>query len=116
VRCLYEHYQARDWLAAARELAPDARLEMPATGESLNGREAVIGMQERYPEPWGDLAVLRVVADGGTSAVAEVEVVTPREIVRCAAFCQSQVRDGLCLLRYGVDYWVTVGGDEPPPR
>jgi len=111
VRSLYERYQARDWTAAALLLHPDVRLQMPATAETLNGRDAVIGMQERYPEPWGDLTVLRVVADAD-AAVAEVEIVAEADTFRCAAFWRA--RDA--QLMEGVEYWVTLGGDEPGPR
>jgi ketosteroid isomerase-like protein len=110
VRTLYERYQARDWAAAAELLHPDAELSMPATAEQQVGREAVLAFQADYPEPWGDLTVLRVVGDGET-AVAETQIVGPSETFRCAAFWQ--VRDG--LLHRGVEYWVTLGGDEPPP-
>ncbi len=112
VRALYESYQARDWSAAAAVLHPDARLSMPATGEVHDGRDAVMALQENYPEPWGDLSVLRVVADGRDTAVAEVEITGPSEVFRCAAFWEA--RDG--RLHRGVEYWVTVGGDEPGPR
>jgi len=110
-RTLYERYQARDWTGAAALLHPDTRLDMPATGERLEGRADVIGLQERYPEPWGDLAVLRVVGSG-TTAAAELEVVAPSEVFRCAAFWEAA--DG--RLARGVEYWVTVGGERPPPR
>jgi ketosteroid isomerase-like protein len=110
---LYERYQARDWPGAAALLHEDAEVDMPATGERLVGRDGVIGFQERYPEPWGDLTVLRVVADdGGTDAVAEVEVVAPAAVFRCAAFWVAEKQ----RLRRGVEYWVTVGGETPPPR
>lgn len=110
---LYRRYQARDWSAAATLLHPDAELDMPATAERLVGRAQVIGLQERYPEPWGDLSVLRAVgsADAAEAAV-ELEVVAPVDVFRCAAFWQ--VADG--LLRRGVEYWVTVAGERPPPR
>ena len=110
VRRLYERYQARDWAAAAELLHPDAELSMPATAEQQVGRDAVLAFQADYPEPWGDLTVLRVIGDGAT-AVAETEIVSPAETYRCAAFWQ--LRDG--RLHRGVEYWVTVGGDEPPP-
>ena len=110
VRTLYERYQERDWPAAAGLLHPEAELSMPATAERLVGRDAVLAFQADYPEPWGDLTVLRVVGDDAT-AVAENEVVAPSETFRCAAFWQ--VRDG--RLHRGVEYWVTVGGDRPPP-
>ena len=112
VRNLYESYQARDWSAAAELLHPDARLEMPATAEVLDGRDRVIALQEHYPEPWGDLSVLRVVSDGGDTAVAEIEIVGPSDVFRCAALWTA--RDG--RLDRGVEYWVTVSGDAPGPR
>ena len=112
VRSLYERYQARDWHAARQLLHPDARLTMPATGEVLTGRDGVIGLQECYPEPWGDLAVLRVVSDGGDTAVAEVEITGPAELFRCAAFWEAH--EG--RLQRGVEYWVTVGAEQPGPR
>jgi hypothetical protein len=110
---LYERYQARDWSGAAALLHPEVRLDMPATGERLVGREQVIALQERYPEPWGDLEVLRVLRDESSAgAAAEIEVVAPVAVFRCAAFWVA--RDH--LLHRGVEYWVTVGGEEPPPR
>ena len=111
VRSLYDSYQARDWAAAALLLHPDVRLQLPATAETLEGRDAVIGLQERYPEPWGDLTVLRVLGDLDTAA-AEVEIVAEAETFRCAAFWRF--RDA--RLSEGVEYWVTLGGDEPGPR
>jgi ketosteroid isomerase-like protein len=110
VRSLYERYQARDWSGAGELLHRDAELDMPATAERLTGRDEVIALQRNYPEPWGDLEVLRVLADG-ESAVAELQVIASDAEFRCAAFWT--VRDG--LLHRGVEYWVTVGGDEPPP-
>ena len=113
VRNLYESYQARDWAEAARLLHPEAELSMPATAERLVGRDALLALQVDYPEPWGELAVLRVVSDeSGPTAVAEIEIVGPAETFRCAAFWQ--VSDG--LLHGGVEYWVTVGGETRPPR
>lgn len=112
VRALYERYQARDWPSAAELLHPDVQLEMPATGEVLVGRERVIGLQERYPEPWGDLSVLRAVSDGENCSVAEIEIVGPSHVFRCAAFWVA--REG--VLHRGVEYWVTVGEEEPGPR
>ena len=55
--------------------------------------------------------MLRVVGQGA-AAVAENDIVGPAETFRCAAFWQA--RGG--LLHRGVEYWVTVDGDEPPPR
>jgi hypothetical protein len=111
VRALYERYQARNWSDAALLLHEGATVEMPATIEQLLGRDQVIGMQRDYPEPWGDLGVLRVLGNE-RSAVAELEVVAPTTVLRCAAFWDV---DG-GLLHRGVEYWVTVGGEEPPPH
>src|SRR5215211_3119736 len=97
VRGLYERYQARDWSGAEELLHRDAELDMPATAERLTGRHQVIALQRNYPEPWGELRVLRVVA-------FDVEF-------RCAAFWLVHMG----LLHRGVEYWVTVGGEEPPP-
>ena len=110
VRRLYEAYQARDWETATTFLHDDATVAMPATRERLDGREDVIGFQRAYPEPWGDLSVLRVVGNEAVAA-AEIEVVAAEDTFRMAAFWQS--KEG--LLHEGVEYWVTVGGEEPPP-
>jgi hypothetical protein len=83
---------------------------MPATDEHLVGREQVIALQRDYPEPWGDLRVLRVVSDGVVT-VAEIEIVGPADLFRCAALWT--IRED--LLDDGVEYWVTVGSDRPPP-
>ncbi len=112
VRRLYEAYQDRDWDIAQRCLHPDAVVEMPATAERLAGRMQVIEFQSQYPEPWGDLAVRRVV-DGGESAAAEIEVIAPDGTVfRMAAFWQ--LSEG--LLRSATEYWVDPGGEPPPGR
>ena len=110
MRALYERYQARNWSDAALLLHEGATLDMPATNEQLLGRDQVIGMQHDYPEPWGDLRVLRVLGND-RRAVAELEVVAPTTVFRCAAFWDV---DG-GLLHRGVEYWVTVGGEVPPP-
>lgn len=109
VRRLYEAYDRRDWDAAAALLHADATVDMPATAERLEGRDAVVAFQRAYPEPWGKLRVLRVVEHADEAAV-EAEVVAPGATFRLAAFWRSV--DG--LLRDGVEYWVTVGGDEVP--
>jgi len=109
VRELYEAYQRRDWNAAADLLHPDATVDMPDTRERLSGREAVLDFQRNYPEPWGELSVLRVLG-GPEEASAEVDVAGPDRTFRLAAFWRTA--DG--LLRDGIEYWVTVGGEQPP--
>jgi len=111
VRQLYKAYQRRDWGAAADLLHSDAVVEMPATAERLAGRANVIEFQRSYPEPWGELSVLRVVGEGD-SAAAEIEIVAPDATFRMAAFWRAG--DG--LLREGFEYWITVGREEPPPN
>ena len=111
VRRLYEAYQARDWEAASRLIHAEAFLAMPSTGEELAGREAILRFQREYPEPWGTLRVKRAVGEDRLG-VAEVEVVDPAgQRVAMAAFWQS---DGERLIR-GVEYWVTIGAERPPP-
>jgi ketosteroid isomerase-like protein len=110
VRALYEAYQDRDWDRAAGCLHPDAVVEMPATGEWLDGRDGVIEFQRSYPEPWGVLTVRRALG-GAHECAAEVEVADPAgQRFAMAAFWRQ--RDG--LLQAGIEYWVTVGGEQPP--
>ncbi len=111
VRELYEAYGRRAWTEVEPLLDPAAEVEMPATGERLVGRDRILRFQREYPEPWGRLTVRRVLA-AEAEAVAEVEVVAPEGTVhRMAAFWEA--RRG--LLYRGVEYWVSVGADRPPP-
>jgi ketosteroid isomerase-like protein len=111
-RALYTAYQARDWARAETFLHPDAVLDMPATGERLVGREQVMRFQREYPEPWGELVVLRALGDA-SSAAAEVEIRAPGgDVFHMAAFWG--LRDG--LLASGTEYWVDPGGSPPPDR
>lgn len=107
---LYSLYQEREWDGAACLLHPDARLHMPATDERLVGRDAVIALQREYPEPWGELRVLRTT--GEEPVAAEVEIRAADGTYRCAAFWT--VREG--RLAEGVEYWVTVGGERADPE
>jgi len=111
-RALYTAYQARDWARAETLLHPGAVLDMPATREQLAGRDQVLRFQREYPEPWGDLTVLRVLGDA-QSAAAEVEIRAPGgDVFRMAAIWV--LRDG--LLASGTEYWVDPGGSPPPGR
>ncbi|MFI5064079.1 MAG: nuclear transport factor 2 family protein [Streptosporangiales bacterium] len=110
-RALYTAYQARDWARAQACLHPDAEVAMLATSERLAGREQVIRFQREFPEPWGELAVLRALGDARAAAV-EVEVRARDGVFRMAAFWD--VRDG--LLARGTEYWVDPGGSPPPGR
>ena len=110
VRGLYEAYERRDWSAAEALFHPEAAVEMPATIERLSGRADVVAFQRAYPEPWGTMSVLRVLEDAD-GAAAEVEVVAP-DGQRFALAAFWRVRDG--QLYRGTEYWVTVGGEQPP--
>ncbi len=111
-RALYTAYQARDWAGAERYLHPDAVLDMPATGERLAGRAQVLRFQREYPEPWGELVVVRTLGDEA-SAAAQVEIHAPDgDVFRMAAFWT--LRDG--LLASGTEYWVDPGGSPPRGR
>jgi ketosteroid isomerase-like protein len=111
VRSLYEAYQARDWERARACLHEDAIVDMPATQERVVGRSAIIDFECSFPEPWGTLTVHRVFG-GGEGAAAEVGVTAP-DGARYAFGAFWRLKDG--LLHYGVEYWVTVGGELPPP-
>jgi hypothetical protein len=68
--------------------------------------------QAAYPEPWGVMTLGRVLSDA-EGAAAEVAIVDPAgQRFALAAFWRSQ--EG--LLRRGVEYWVTVGAENPPPN
>jgi len=111
VRALYQAYQDRDWWRAGTLLHPEAVVEMPGTSERLDGRDAIVGFQRAYPEPWGVLTVKRQWGDND-SAAAEVQVVDPRgQLFALAAFWV--MHEG--LLHRGVEYWVDVGLGSPPP-
>jgi hypothetical protein len=111
VRGLYQAYQDREWARAGSFLHPEAVVEMPGTAERLDGREAIIGFQRAYPEPWGVLTVKRRWGDTN-SAAAEAQVVDPGgQVFALAAFWV--MHEG--LLHRGVEYWVDVGAGSPPP-
>ena len=78
VRQLYEAFQRRDWETCAPLIHPEATYDTPRTGEHVEGGDAILDYQRNYPEPWGDLAILRIVAEGDEAA-AEIEVTGGRE-------------------------------------
>jgi ketosteroid isomerase-like protein len=101
VRSLYEAYGRRDWDACTPLLHADAVYELPRTDERVEGGPAVLDYQRAYPEPWGELSILRVIAEGDEAA-AEISVRGGREgDYRMAALWT--VRDG--RLWRGVEYW-----------
>jgi ketosteroid isomerase-like protein len=110
VRSLYQAYENRDWERARACLHEDAIVDMPATRERAAGRDAIIDFERSFPEPWGTLTVHRVFGDE-SGAAAEVTVKAP-DGARFAFGAFWRTKDG--LLHYGVEYWVTVGGELPP--
>jgi ketosteroid isomerase-like protein len=101
VRTLYEAYQRRDWAACEPLIHPEATYDLPRTGEHLEGGAAILDYQRAYPEPWGDLALLRVVTEGDEAA-AEIAVTGGQGgDWRLAAFWRAH--DG--RLHRGVEYW-----------
>ena len=109
VRQLWNRISARDWPGVSQLLAPDVRLQWPATGEVFVGAGNFVAIQSEYPEGWS-INVLSVLVQGRT-VVSEVEV--PHEefgVFRAASFWT--VGDG--VITAGTEYWVTVRGEEPP--
>lgn len=110
VRALYEAYQDRDWDRASALLLPDAIVDLPATAERLDGRAEILAFQRDYPEPCGVMTVQRALGDP-TGAAAQVTVDGDGGArFACAAFWR--VSEG--LLHHGVEYWITVGAEDPP--
>jgi ketosteroid isomerase-like protein len=109
VRDLWGAIQARDWDALGALLADDVRVEWPAARERFVGREAFVAVQSRYPEGW-TIRPVRVVSAGDV-VVSEVEVPHPGlGLFAVASFWW--VRDGVVVAAR--EYWVTVGGEDPP--
>jgi ketosteroid isomerase-like protein len=111
VRALYESYQDRNWDRGVELLHPHAVVIMPSTAERLEGRQAILDFQRSYPEPWGTLTVDRVLTDD-EGAAAEISVVDPTG-GRFAMAAFWRAREG--LLHEGVEYWIEVGAEDPPP-
>jgi ketosteroid isomerase-like protein len=110
VAALWARLQARDWESASALLAENFVSDWPTTSERITSRDRYIRVQQEYPEPWGPIQVLRLVADGRVVA-AEVSVPGAQEEFRCSAFYKCH--DG--LIQHATEYWDAVGGHTPPP-
>jgi ketosteroid isomerase-like protein len=108
VRALWERFEARDFDAAGALLAEDVVIDWPVTRERITGRSNVVEVNRAYPEPWGHIRILDVIADGERVA-ARIRVDAPASTEYALGF--YDVRDG--TIRQGTEYWVTEG-DEPP--
>jgi len=109
VLSVWARIAARDWAGLAVLLAPEVRLEWPATREVFVGRENFVSVQAEYPEGWA-ITVLTTVAQG-EAVVSEVEV--PHQefgLFRAASFWT--VSDGMVVA--ATEYWIRVGGEQPP--
>lgn len=105
----FERMQARDWDGVRALLDDGVVVDWLETAERFVGADAVIGMNADYPEGW-QIRVLRLV-EQGSLVVAEIEV--PQDgvgLFRAAAFVEVA---GDRIVR-SVEYWVTVGGADPP--
>lgn len=109
VETFWNRMQKRDWAGVRALLANDVVVEWPETNEQFVGADSVVAVNREYPEGW-EIRVLRIVQQGNL-VVAEVEV--PQKdvgVFRTAAF--MEVTNG--LITRSVEYWVQVGGSEPP--
>ncbi len=107
VRALWASFQARDWVAARSFLADDATLFWRASGEHLLDADAIIRVQQIYPEGWA-LHVHEVtpLADGRVHSLVQV-----RHGDDCF-FAHSLFRLRGALIVHGDETWATA---EPPP-
>ena len=73
VRSLWACFEARDWAAARRCLADDAQLHWVATAEHFLDADAIIRVNQIYPEGW-QLRVIEVtpMVDGRVHSAIEV--------------------------------------------
>ncbi len=109
LRSYWDALQARDWPGFAATLHPQVEIDWPATAELITGRDAVVDVNRFYPEGWS-IDVLGIAALGDVVA-SEVEVAHP-PIGTFRASSYWRVEGG--LVRRGVEYWVQVGGEQPP--
>lgn len=107
VRRLLDAMQARDWEVARRQVADDAVIVYPVTGERFNGRRWM-DMNEAYPEGWA-IDVAEIIEQDHRVA-ARVRVTLGEEIAWCAGFYSvegDRITDG-------VEFWTTELGDPAP--
>ena len=109
VRALWQHLQAREWVAARALVHDDAVMDWPATGERMVGADAFIRANAEYPEGW-TLHLLRLDAlqDGRVMSSVRVDH-APASSLAQSVFL---VRDG--RIRSGEQLWATVA--TPPAR
>ena len=107
VRAMYAALQARDWPAMRAKLQPRMQALWWASGERLDGADAYVAVNARYPEGW-TLHLLEVSRMDDGRVLALVRVDHPPATFFCTAI--FRLDDELIA---GVDeYWAT---REPPP-
>jgi SnoaL-like domain len=108
VRALWERIEARDWNGARELLADDMVCRWPHSDERFEGADAFIAMNRAYPEGWRITVIDVAPIPGG--AVSRIRVDQAGTSFHAASF--FAVRDG--LIQEGLEYWVTVGQEQPP--
>jgi GNAT superfamily N-acetyltransferase len=108
IGALWARMQARDWIGARRLYADDGVMHWPTSGERFGNAEAIVRVNETYPEGWSlrvvDVAAL---ADGRVLSVVEVRQ-PPQRFFATSLFT---LRDS--LITQVDEYWATV---EPPAQ
>lgn len=107
VRVLWASFQARDWANARRCLHDDAQLHWVASGEQLLDGDAIIRVNQIYPEGW-QLRVLEVtpMVDGRVHSAVQVTHGAQR------FFANTLWRFRGARIAGADEYWATV---EAPP-
>lgn len=74
VRALWAGFQARDWAGARALLADEAHLHWRASGEHLDDADAIVRVQQIYPEGWSiHVHEVTPLADGRVHSLVQVD-------------------------------------------
>ena len=108
VRCLWAHFQARDWPGARALLTDNATLYWRASGEHLLDADAIICVNAIYPEGW-TLHIRQVtpMADGRVHSMVEVHPAVGQRFI-----AHTLWRFAGRLIVHADETWATV---EAPP-
>jgi ketosteroid isomerase-like protein len=111
VRRLWAAFDSCDWELARACVHDDVVVDWPQSGERWEGREAYIGVNERYPGEW-EIDVRRVV-DAGDVVVLEAWIEHSERERSTFAVALYELRDG--RIARGTEYWADPF-DPPPER
>jgi uncharacterized damage-inducible protein DinB len=107
VASLWARFEARDWAGARQLFADDAVLTWHTSGERLLDADAIIRVNEMYPEGWSiRVLALNALSDGRVHSIAEVNH-PPGRFIANSLFRFERGR----IVQVD-EYWATV---EPPP-